>query len=364
MEFIKLNSGSSNFFNITRVLASQAVLLGHLFSWLNIFPKLQPPYLPHIQSVGVVVFFILSGFLIPYSTVLKVKQNPNYSFKDFFIERFSRIYVSLLPCILIVLLIDFVCVTYFPSNYEYYSGFNFKNFVGNLLMLENNPFHKTYDFTYFIPFGSARPFWTLAIEWWIYFWFGYLYLVIFLKNKSNLLNIIILILFSIVPFYNFMFGMGGGLFLPWCLGVLIFMLWPFFNKLKNKKTLIVFLIITFLVVIFYQYRRVFFLYVEPYFVMYLAFVMMLGLIFFHSIKIGPKMSKVIQYLADYSFTLYLLHYSFINLFTTFIEPENKILFMIISFVSINVISAIVANFTEMNYKKFRSFLANKFIRNE
>lgn len=65
MEFKKLNSGSSTFLNLARVVSAQFVVIGHLIKGLAILPKIQPPYIPFLQGIGVVVFFILSGFLIP-----------------------------------------------------------------------------------------------------------------------------------------------------------------------------------------------------------------------------------------------------------------------------------------------------------
>lgn len=365
MEFLKLNSGSSTFLNLARVIAAQFVVIGHLLSWLKIFPKLQPPFLPYMQGIGVVVFFILSGFLIPYSTVLKLKQNPKYSFKDFFIERFSRIFVSLIPCILIVVVIDSLYINFYPTLYEFYDGFNFKTFIGNLLMLEDNPFYKTVSFMNIVPFGSARPFWTLAIEWWIYFWFAYLFLEIFIKKKTNLLSVLILAFFSIIPLSNFIFGIGGGLFLPWCCGALLFILWPFFNRLNQHKLLSITSAIALLFLMFIHYRKTFFIYVEPYYVMYLSLFIMILLVLSNSIDIKEKTKKVIQFFADYSFTLYLLHYSLLNFFLVIFKPEtNKLTFLILSFLVVNLFSIVVAKYTEMKYKVVRSFLIKKFASNE
>jgi peptidoglycan/LPS O-acetylase OafA/YrhL len=83
--------------------------------------------------------------------------------------------------------------------------------MGNIFMLQDYPgFLFLPDFS-ISSFGSARPFWTLAIEWWIYLSFGYLILVFLKKDKLSLLNILILLFFSVVPVFNLIIGRGNGL---------------------------------------------------------------------------------------------------------------------------------------------------------
>ncbi|MEI6522767.1 MAG: acyltransferase family protein [Bacteroidota bacterium] len=363
MEFKKLNSGSSTFLNLARVVSAQFVVIGHLIRGLAIFPKIQPPYIPFLQGIGVVVFFILSGFLIPYSTVLKLKQNPKYSFKEFFIERFSRIFISLVPCLLFIVLIDLSTIIFNPNQYHFYDTFNIKNFIGSLLMLEENPFYKLSNLLYIESFGSGRPFWTLAIEWWIYFWFGFLYLEIINKQNANLKNIFILAFFSIVPFSNFISGRGEGLMLPWCCGTLIFIIWPFFQKINFNKFLVFVTSVFLLYLIWIRFNATQFRYVEPYYVLLLSFLILVLLGFSHHLIITNKMKLIIQYFADFSFTLYLIHYTLIYFAFQFLNVFNdKYLFFICCFLFVNLVSISLAKHTEMKYKILRSYLIKKFIK--
>lgn len=262
MDKALLNKNSSTFINLLRVIASQMVVIGHLMKWLNIFPSIQPPHLPYIQCVGVVLFFILSGFVIPYSTSLKFNQTGSYSFKEYFIDRFARIYSSYIPCLAIIFLLDIGFIAFSNCAYDYYDGFNFKTFFANLLMLQNFPLENYFDFFKLTSFGSGRPLWTLAIEWWIYFWFGFLYLVIIKQKKMNLLIVFVFLVFSIVPFLNFSVGRGSGLMLPWLLGCLVLVLFPIIQSFKLNKFFIIFLIGILSVMIFRRYQITHFKYVE------------------------------------------------------------------------------------------------------
>lgn len=357
MAFIQLNNGSSTFFNLTRVIAAQMVVFGHITSWILLWPKTMPPYIPSLQCVGVVIFFILSGFLIPYSTILKMKQDPEYSFKEFFIERFARIYTSLIPCLLLIFILDLIQIYFSGKNFGYGDAFNVKTFLGNLLMLEDAPpFFQEYILNV-TSFGSGRPLWTLAIEWWIYFWFGYLFIKIYKNKNFSIIDLALMAIFSIVPYYNFINGRGDGLMLPWLMGLVLLFCWPYFIQLSKKKlcTIVILLFLSFLM--FRQYRRTFFEYVEPYFVLILTLSMALILAMFHNIQFKPKLSSFIQRIADYSFTIYLIHYSIVDLLLNFIGDKiPKVPFLLLSFTIANLLSYLMAQFTEMKYKSVRDLL--------
>ena len=93
----KFQLSSSFLLHLIRGGAAQAVLVGH---GLAIFGIKSMPYL---QNSAVVVFFILSGFVIPYSSFIKARKYPSYSFSSYFIDRFSRIYMGFVPALFFVL---------------------------------------------------------------------------------------------------------------------------------------------------------------------------------------------------------------------------------------------------------------------
>lgn len=120
---------------------------------------------------GVLMFFAISGFLIGGGALEKTRAG-DFSFSLYFINRFTRIYIVLLPALLLVWVMDVVGLKSLNGlgiyTQEYPIGalpigtrdaIGLANFVYNLLMLQNvlGP-----------PFGTAQPLWSLNWEWWSY----------------------------------------------------------------------------------------------------------------------------------------------------------------------------------------------------
>ena len=80
--------------DLLRASAAQMVCVGHAISFF--ISQWKPTEFPLMQNVGVLLFFVLSGFLITY-TLLERSKNPAYSFINFVVDRFARIYSALLP---------------------------------------------------------------------------------------------------------------------------------------------------------------------------------------------------------------------------------------------------------------------------
>ncbi len=147
--------------DLLRALAAQAVLLGHGLSFAtNGTSFLGDRY--SIQELGVVIFFVLSGYLICSTTRTKIDANHSYSFAAFFIERFARIYVTYIPCLLIIAALD--GMNYALPGYGHRDAFNLITFVGNLLMLQDSPAFIISPQLSITSFGSGRPLWTLAVD--------------------------------------------------------------------------------------------------------------------------------------------------------------------------------------------------------
>ena len=163
-----LTNTATVYLDVIRILASQMVVFGHGFRFNGIFPFMGPPTFPYLQKMAVVIFFFLSGFLITTSVFKKTKKGE-FSFLEYFCERFGRIYSAVIPCLLLILIFDLFFQTIMPNQYGYYESFNIKTFLGNLFMLQGYP-----HLFQIASFGSALPLWTLANEWWIYMLFGLL----------------------------------------------------------------------------------------------------------------------------------------------------------------------------------------------
>lgn len=273
----------SAFLYLLRIISAQAVLIGHLVD----------RQAPFIQNGAVVVFSILSGFLIAYSTSHK-KIKGNYAFKEYFIDRFSRIYSIFIPALIFTVLIDAIQIKISPETYLFSEGFNLKTFFTNLLQLQYFPS---------IAFGSNKPLWTIAVWWWLYMVYGWLFLpnTIASKKKRRLVYWPILMLLLIVPVSNLILPRGTGLTLTWILGVGIY----YFLVKFNFKPL--------------------------------------------NIRINYSLPMSwLKFFADYSLTLYLTHYPLYQLLKNW--PPFTV------YLICNVIAIVLSQFTEAKYKRVASRL--------
>jgi peptidoglycan/LPS O-acetylase OafA/YrhL len=174
-----LSASASAHLDLIRGLAAWAVMWGHLRALFFVdFQQLQhsSPLLKILYFVtgfgheAVMVFFVLSGFFIS-TAIISRHVSGKWSWRDYAIDRSSRLYVVLIPALLLGWLWDRAGGYIFSSTGLYsrpLEGFGVviaQNrvtlgiFLGNLLFLQ----------TIVCPtFGSNGPLWSLANEFWYY----------------------------------------------------------------------------------------------------------------------------------------------------------------------------------------------------
>ena len=171
---VTLNENQVMYLDVLRALAAETVLVSHA---TRFWQSLQPAAAP---AFGVLLFFLISGFLITRS-VQNRWDVPGFGFRSYAIERFARIYTAMVPAICLVAIVDAFSAD--TGHFENADRLTVVNWFGNLAMLQDFPVFLVArralgDSDWFIrPFGSAQPFWTLSIEWWIYIVFGWVALV-------------------------------------------------------------------------------------------------------------------------------------------------------------------------------------------
>ena len=169
---------------------------------------------------AVILFFLISGFVIHYNYV-----NKSVSFINYFIKRFRRIY----PIFILALLVSLLVAVLLKKDIK------LDNLMGNLFMLQDN---VSMLGTYFKPFYNS-PLWSLSYEWFFYFY--YFPLLIFIKKfKYSLLNISILTSFLGILTYLFIpnkLSLNMIYFVIWAIGA-DFAEIILFNK-KNLKSQII-----------------------------------------------------------------------------------------------------------------------------
>lgn len=146
-----------------------------------------------IGHLGVVLFFVLSGFLITYLLLMEEKTTNRISVKKFYIRRILRIW-PLYMLIIILALFVLPQLSFFTV-----PGFS-KDFV-----LDNLPLKVALYFTFFanlvlsifglIPYASQT--WSIGTE--EQFYLVWPVIMKFVKKKRLLLMVSIIVLYSFVP---------------------------------------------------------------------------------------------------------------------------------------------------------------------
>jgi peptidoglycan/LPS O-acetylase OafA/YrhL len=186
-----LASGTLDF---VRFFAALAVLLGHGVS--RFFGPYNPLDNPSILektfrvlmsgygSHGVTIFFILSGLFIGYSVINQV-QRKSFSWKSYLGRRLIRLWIVLIPALVLTDILDYFGLLYFYSDAIYSNGDVIGAIDGNNNLIIDFFGNMFFLQTILVPtFGTNGALWSLANEFWYYVLFP-LAIFIFI-NKGNI----------------------------------------------------------------------------------------------------------------------------------------------------------------------------------
>jgi peptidoglycan/LPS O-acetylase OafA/YrhL len=224
-------------------------------------------------------------------------------------------------------------------------------------MLQEHPLFVGHLGIAFMSFGSARPFWTLAVEWWIYMFFGYVFLKILNKKAVNRADIAIALLFGIVPAYNLVNGRGNGLFAYWLFGAAVYLATTR-NLLKftagGLKRSLLLSLLALAGIRLYLTRAEY----EPIFAFILSLVFFLLIELSSDMTVNGRVSGLIRFGASYSYTLYLIHYSvFYFLVVHFKNAMNPYLLFAAGWFVSNAFGIMLGRYTEITLTKLlKSYL--------
>jgi len=148
---------------------------------------------------SVIVFFVLSGFVIAYITDTREREFATYA-----ASRLSRVYSVALPAVLLTIALDAIGRQLYPAMY----GYPFDNFLlrsaASLLMANEVWFVSITSF-------SNVPYWSICYEMWYYVAFG---AFVFLPRRAGWMALALLAL---------ILGPKVALLAPiWVLGVILY----------------------------------------------------------------------------------------------------------------------------------------------
>ena len=205
-------------------------------------------------------------------------------------------------------------------------------------------------------FGSGRVFWTLGLWWWIYLSYGWIFINKKLRLNQPILWWGILACFLIVPVYNLINEKGQWLSLVWVMGLGIY------YYLKKPKLRINQATAYLLSIIFFILSIIRLVATGKEFELGFGLGLSLSLLFLLTAlqrnrnKINHFVKRFISFFVGYSFTLYLIHYTILIFFLGLNLPLPPTLTFLMIWFTSNVLSILIAKFTELKYKE----LATKF----
>jgi peptidoglycan/LPS O-acetylase OafA/YrhL len=154
-----MNRSFSLYLDLVRFIAACLVYLYHSNQrWLvqEVLPA------SHFGHSAVVVFFVLSGYVIAYVTATKEKDWASYA-----ASRLSRVYSVAVPAVALTLLLDMMGRSLEVAHYDYPWDQFLVRSVAALTMLNEVWFVSITTF-------SNVPYWSIGYESWYYLMFGVL----------------------------------------------------------------------------------------------------------------------------------------------------------------------------------------------
>jgi len=364
--------------DIIRVIAAVMVCLGHLRAALfvnysqvndtNIFYQ----FFYFITGFGhesVVVFFVLSGFLVGGSIL---KRNLEFCFSTYIIARLSRLWVVLLPALIFTLIIDHFSINNLSLIFsgDYSSSLNsgpngtystsLQTFLGNIFFLQ----------TIYEPvFGSNGPLWSLSNEFWYYLMFPLIIIGIKhhrIKVKLAYLSTLLIITVLILPSY-YLVG-----FSAWLMGTLVY--WvnsnlqfkdSFFRKKYILKGSVLFLILALCWSRLIEKGNIVDFLSDWLLSIPISIFLITSLANRFAENVSLKKVKYITLMSDMSYTLYLFHFPIIMFVFSLLTPKeglqpslfNMLFYVFILFI-ILIISFVAWYLFERNTNLIKKALLN------
>lgn len=194
----KIDASTSQFLDAARWMSAFAVVVSHACGLMLVSASQAAQRtialrlffsLENSGHVAVMIFFVVSGFLVGGQELVRILDGKHFDMSRYSIQRFSRIYVVLIPALFATVILDYAGQHYFNQSllytmparqsvdslqYAVADRDDATTLVGNFLMLQTIAVE---------PFGGNGPLWSLANEWWYYVVFG-LFLISLSGNRG------------------------------------------------------------------------------------------------------------------------------------------------------------------------------------
>lgn len=168
----KLTENQTLSFESLRGIAAIAVALAHVFQFF--LARYHPEYYRSVGLIAqssVMVFFVMSGFLIGVSIQNNKSRNGYFAMSDYAISRFRRIYPPLVLSLIIILLMAVIAPYVFESGAQRFSTESDAFIKGRGIFYWPSQIFSVLTFTNgLLPQGTPfnTPLWSLPFEAWYY----------------------------------------------------------------------------------------------------------------------------------------------------------------------------------------------------
>ena len=311
---------------------------------------------------SVVVFFVLSGFVIAYITETKESSLPEYA-----ASRFSRVFSVAIPAIVITLVLDTVGRILYPAIYGYPYDQFLTRVAGSLLMANEVWLISITSF-------SNVPYWSICYEWWYYVTFA---MVMFLPPRIGPLAAVVVML---------IIGPKLILLAPvWWMGVLLYRwrsllqipIWAswmmvvlstigvvafhFFSTINASEEWLASLISKDIIVSLTWSKR----FMADYILGVLVFMNFAGVrnVVAARGSLLIMIASPVRFFANYTFTLYLLHQPLFLFWSAVVRGDPKAPWYWSSVTVLTMLSVVlIGHFTETRRHVLRTWLLSLFRR--
>lgn len=354
-----------------RGIAALEVCMGHLRRMIFVtYPGSQKNaftsafyFVTGFSHQSVVIFFVLSGFLISRN-IQSAWLNKKWSVKNYSVDRLTRLWVVVIPGLIITLLIDHLGLKLFPASSIYTNSIRYlggvdpakylhaAEFFGNIFFLQTILVHT---------FGSNVPLWSLSNEFWYYVLFP---LVYFAYQSRVIWRKIILLLMAI----GVVFFIGRNIsiyFTIWLVGFVVVLCRKHLptpparsNRIFTGLATIIFLGVLVMIRVNLIGERF-----HDFVLGVVTGVLMYGLL--GARDLSGKVKTVSVFFSKISFSLYVIHFPIACFLTAWIIREPVImngryfLFYVVAFLCILLSTVLFWYLFESRYTALRTFFKGK-----
>ena len=337
-----MNKTASIYLDLIRFLSAILVFLAHAK-----YNRFDGEWLKSVGDLGlghdaVIIFFVLSGFIIAYITSRKESTLVNYSKR-----RLARLYSVVVPALVLTLVLDYFGKSINPDMYvgvQYQASDPIYRLFANLFFINELWFNSWRAF-------SNGPFWSLSYEFWYYVifasWFFFSHYKRWILTALAMLiagpKILILLpiwIMGVVAFHlssRITINNFAALFFA----VTPLIVYILIREAGLQKYLLSLTIETLGFDFVYEDLKWSRRFLSDYIVGGLVSIHLIGMISLSkSFSFPSFLEKVIRYFAGMTFAFYLFHYPFLQFFGSFLNEGVAIVVL----TSISII--LIAPFTE------------------